>query len=163
MNRARIVRVACVVLVSGAAIAGCSSGSSTSSTTTTTGGGVTTSTAANGTPVAISVADTKGTDGPMTLTAVPTSVAAGPVTFTGTNTGTITHEVIVLKTDAAPETLAVTGGKVSEADSVGEISEFDAGSTSSVTLDLKAGSYILVCNVKDHYKLGMWTKFTVTG
>ncbi len=143
-------------------VTACSSDSDKDSATTTTGGGVTVPTG-DGTQIAVETADEKGLDGPMTMTVAPDTAPAGSVTFNGDNTGTIEHEMVVLKTDTPGADLAVTDGKVSEDDSVGEIAEFAAGSQSSVTLDLEAGSYVLVCNIKDHYKLGMWSAFTVTG
>jgi uncharacterized cupredoxin-like copper-binding protein len=38
----------------------------------------------------------------------------------------------------------------------------DVGKTKSVTLDLKAGSYVLVCNIEKHYAMGMRAAFTVS-
>lgn len=125
-------------------------------------GGVSTGQVEKGTPVAVELGDTKGTDGPMTMTVSPDSVPAGKVTFTAKNTGTVKHEMVVLKTDTPGDQLVVTKGRVSEKDSVGEIGEFGAGKTASVTLDLAAGKYVLVCNIKDHYSMGMWSAFTVT-
>jgi uncharacterized cupredoxin-like copper-binding protein len=162
MNRVRIARGAMVMLIAAAVVAGCSSDSDDAASTTTTGGGVTVP-SGDGATVAVDLADTEGTDGPMTMTAVPDTAASGPVAFTAENTGTIEHEMVVLKTETPGDQLTVTDGKVSEDDSVGEIPEFAQGTTASATLDLEAGSYVLVCNIKDHYELGMWTAFTVTG
>ncbi|CAB4897648.1 unannotated protein [freshwater metagenome] len=53
--------------------------------------------------------------------------------------------------------------KVSEDTTVGEVSELDAGKTGTVTLDLKPGKYVLVCNIEKHYAQGMRAAFTVTG
>ena len=61
----------------------------------------------SGTTVNMVVGDTQGVNGPMTLTADPSSVPAGDVTFTVKNTGTIDHEVVVLKTDTAFDKLEV--------------------------------------------------------
>lgn len=147
------------------ALVGCGSSSSSSPSSSDTkdaGGGVTTGTEAKGTPVLVEVGDTQGVDGPMTMTVSPASVAAGKVTFTLKNTGTIEHEVVVLKTDTPFDQLTVTNGKVSEKDSVGEVPELAAGKSASVSLDLKAGNYALVCNIKDHYAMGMRAAFTVT-
>ncbi|MBK5287499.1 MAG: hypothetical protein JJE46_03420 [Acidimicrobiia bacterium] len=144
------------------ALVGCGSSSGSSGGAKDSGGGVTTGTEAKGTPVLVEVGDMMGVDGPMTMTATPASVAAGKVTFTLKNTGTIEHEVVVLKTDTPFDQLVVTKGKVSEKDSVGEVPELAAGKTASVTLDLKPGSYALVCNIKDHYGMGMRAAFTVT-
>ena len=142
-------------------VAACGSDSSNKSSTTTTESGVTVTTVANGTPVAIVVNDTSGTNGPMTMTVAPATVAAGPVTFTVKNTGTIKHEMVVLKTDAASLTVG-SDGKVSEKTTAGEVGDVEPGKSASVTLDLEAGQYELVCNIKDHYKMGMHTSFTVT-
>ena len=111
---------------------------------------------------AVEVGDTTGVDGPMTMTVSPASVPAGKVTFTLKNTGTIEHEMVVLKTDTPVDQLVVTDGKVSEKDSQGEVPELAAGKTGTVTLDLAAGNYVLVCNIKDHYPMGMRAAFTVT-
>jgi uncharacterized cupredoxin-like copper-binding protein len=93
----------------------------------------------------------------------PVSVKAGPTTFTLTNTGTKKHEMVVLKTDAAVDSLVVgADNRVSEADSVGEVGETDAGKSGTVTLDLQPGKYILVCNIEKHYAQGMRVAFTVT-
>ena len=145
-----------------AGLAACSSSSSSKSSTKSDTGGVTASSSpTNGTPVAIEVGDTNGVDAPETMTVSPSSVAAGPVTFTVKNTGTIKHEMVVLKTEGSTLTLN-SDGKVSEAKSVGEIGDIQPGKTETLTLKLAAGQYELVCNIKDHYKMGMHAPFTVT-
>lgn len=141
---------------------GCGSSGSESSTTTAAKA-TTTAAGAGGNTVTIVVGDTKGVNGPMTMTVDKTSVAAGSVTFTASNTGTIEHEVIVLKTDTPVDQLTVgSDHRVSEDDSVGEISEFAAGTSSSVTLDLEPGNYVLVCNIANHYEMGMRAALKVT-
>jgi uncharacterized cupredoxin-like copper-binding protein len=123
--------------------------------------------------VNVTFADTQGLNGPMTLVVAP-SVKAGKVKFVAKNVGTIVHEMIVLKTttafdhlpvgDAGELPAPVTAGanKVSEATSVGETGDVAIGKTKSVTLKLKKGSYVLVCNIAQHYELGMRTAFSVT-
>lgn len=86
---------------------------------------------------------------------------SGKVTISMRNDGKTAHELVVLKTDAAPGALDVSGGRVSEKDSVGEISETKAGATASTTLDLKPGSYVYVCNIPGHYADGMRGRLTV--
>jgi uncharacterized cupredoxin-like copper-binding protein len=155
------------------AITGCSSSKkSTTATTTTAGGGVSVTTPAAGSTVAVEVGDTNGLDGPaksMTMTAAPSTVKAGEVTFTLKNTGTIEHEMVVILLPAGttydklvPETTGPDVDKVSEDASVGEIAETAAGATATVTLNLKAGNYALVCNIAKHYAMGMVTPLTVT-
>lgn len=43
----------------------------------------------------------------------------------------------------------------------GEVSELDPGKGGSLTLSMKPGRYLLVCNISGHYKAGMWAEFTV--
>ena len=96
------------------------------------------------------------------------TVHSGPVTFTFANTGTIIHEMLVTRTDIVSGEIPIdpASTKFNEDDAaskvVGEISEFGAGQTSSVTIDLPPGNYQLVCNVPGHYSKGMAMRFTVT-
>lgn len=144
------------------ALVGCSSSSKTATTSGGGGGGVTVP-AASGTPVAVTAGDKSDTV--QFLTPVPVSVKAGPTTFTLTNTSTTKkHEMVVLKTDAPFDSLTVgADNKVSEATTVGEVGELEVGKTGTVTLDLKPGTYVLVCNLEKHYAQGMRAAFTVTG
>ncbi len=136
--------------------------SSSSDTTAAADGGVTVTTAANGTAVSVEVGDKS--DDTMYLTPDTTSVPAGPVTFTMHNAGTVEHEMVVLKTDTPADQLTVgSDDKVSEDDSVGEVSETEAGDTGTLTVDLEPGKYVLVCNIAKHYGKGMYAAFTVTG
>lgn len=162
MRPGRLFTLAVTLSLGVALVGGCSSDSNDKAKKKTNDGGVTTSSEAAGTPVAIVLGDTSGTDGPMTLTVSPASVPAGPVTFSVENAGTVEHELVVLKDDTAFDALEINAdGKVSESTSVGE-SEVEEGETKSLTLDLEAGNYILACNIKDHYGLAMRAAFTVT-
>ncbi len=103
------------------------------------------------------------------------SAPAGQVTFQAKNTGPKDpHELVVIKSDLEPGALPTTPeGKVDEEGAgievIGEIEEFKVGETRSSTFDLKAGSYVLLCNIVEkeegkteaHYQLGMRTAFTV--
>lgn len=89
------------------------------------------------------------------------SAPAGKVKFTLQNQGQAEHELVVLKTNTAAGSLKATGGRVSEADSVGEVSETKAGATKSATLNLKPGRYVFVCNIPGHYQGGMRGVLTV--
>lgn len=91
----------------------------------------------------------------------PKTVKAGPVTFAVQNVGSIVHEMVVIKTDAAPGTLPVKADRVSEKGAIGEVPDVASGKSKKVTLNLKAGRYVLLCNLKGHYKLGQWSAFTV--
>lgn len=144
-------------------LASCSSDSdsdSSSDTTAASGGGVTVTTGGEGTAVAVEAGDISDTE--QYLTPEPTSVPAGPTTFTLTNVGNREHEMVVLKTDTPADQLEVNAeDKVSEADSVGEVPETPEGESGTVTLDLEAGDYVLVCNIAKHYSQGMFAAFTV--
>src|SRR5712692_36202 len=48
------------------------------------------------------------------VTPAVTTVRSGPVTFRIMNRGAAAHELVVLRTDVAPGSLAVTGGKATE-------------------------------------------------
>ena len=162
MRLSRVVVSGVAVTLSLGLLGGCSSdGSSDSKTDKTESGGVTAASTDTGVAVAVVVDDKKGVDGPMTMTAEPASVAAGTVTFTVENTGTVKHEMVVVLTGGATLTPG-SDGKVSEDGAVDEIGDIPAGETKSLTVKLDAGKYELICNIKDHYKMGMHVAFTVT-
>jgi uncharacterized cupredoxin-like copper-binding protein len=177
--RSRIATVGAGIIMGTALIAGCSSSSKNSSPTTAKASNPTTTTAAasTGTTVNVAVGDTAGLNGPMTLKADVNGVPAGDVTFVVTNNGTIVHEMVVLQTSTAfdklpisdagdpPAPVATGADKVSEDTNVGETGDPDlaAGATRTFTIkNMKAGTYALVCNVAQHYGLGMRAAFTVT-
>ncbi len=104
------------------------------------------------------------------------SVPAGKVTFVANNTGPEDeHELVVIKTDLAPDALPVDGdGKVTEDTPdltvIGEIEGIAVGATKEVALDLEPGKYALICNIlqtepdgslEAHYEVGMRTAFEV--
>ena len=91
------------------------------------------------------------------------SIAAGEVTFDVANGGTVPHEFVVIRTDADPTALPLAAGAADESslDVVGRSDMIDGGSSASVTFELSAGSYVLICNIPAHYGLGMSAAFTV--
>jgi uncharacterized cupredoxin-like copper-binding protein len=104
-------------------------------------------------------------DSPFQVTADPASVAAGSVTFSVTNTGSIIHNFRVIKTELDPAKLPIddTGFQVDETqvDVVKQGKELDPETSETVTVQLQAGKYVLVCNIASHYQSGMHTAFTV--
>ncbi len=89
---------------------------------------------------------------------------AGSVTITAPNEGGAPHELVVAKTNDDPAKLpTVADGSVDEAqlDIPGEVSEVEAGTTGTATLDLSAGKYVMFCNLPGHYKGGMYGSLTV--
>jgi uncharacterized cupredoxin-like copper-binding protein len=94
-------------------------------------------------------------------------VPHGKVTFNVVNSSKDTvHEMIVVKLDepGKPLTYVDSEERVDEekVNDRGEVSELDPGKSGSLTLDLDAGDYLLICNVPGHFAAGMWSKFTVT-
>jgi uncharacterized cupredoxin-like copper-binding protein len=101
------------------------------------------------------------------------SVSAGEVTFDVENTGPEdVHEFVVIKTDLAPDALPTDENGVVEEEGEGmevidEIEDIPVGETQSLTVDLDAGNYVLICNIwteeeqEAHYSMGMRTAFTV--
>ena len=103
----------------------------------------------------------------------PAQAPAGDVTFDATNEGPDdVHEFVVFATDLAPDALpTVEDGSVDETgegvELQDEIEDIAVGDTQSVTIDLAAGNYVLICNIYDaaekesHYQEGMRVEFTV--
>lgn len=91
------------------------------------------------------------------------SAPAGDVTFNAENAGALPHELVVVRSDEAPDSLPLDGAVVDESglDIVGRIAEFPASESESGTFTLEAGNYILFCNIAGHYQGGMVTAFTV--
>jgi uncharacterized cupredoxin-like copper-binding protein len=88
------------------------------------------------------------------------TVSAGKVTFAATNAGDEDHEMVVVRTDENASGL-LKGDEASEAGAVDEIGEFKPGLTKRLTVSLKPGHYVLLCNVPGHYKAGMYKNFIV--
>jgi uncharacterized cupredoxin-like copper-binding protein len=88
------------------------------------------------------------------------SASHGKVTFAVKNSGSVEHELVVIKTKTAASKLKVSGGEAGEKGSVGEV-ELAKGKSKILTLTLSKGHYALICNVPGHYKGGMHMDFTV--
>jgi uncharacterized cupredoxin-like copper-binding protein len=88
-----------------------------------------------------------------------TSATSGRITFVATNSGTVAHELVIMRS-AAPLTVkrykAVEAGRW-----LGEVEEIEPGKIGKVTLDLAPGKYLLLCNIVGHYQLGMKTVLQV--
>ena len=107
----------------------------------------------------------------------PDSVAAGAVELVAINAGSTEHEVVVLKTDRAPDALLgsapsrgvirvtfPSGGVVIEEAAgqvFGKLQGIVPGETRSGTFPLIPGKYVLFCNIHGHYLQGMTSAFEV--
>lgn len=91
------------------------------------------------------------------------SSPAGSVTFAVANTGTQVHEFVVVRTDMKADTLPVVDNKIDESAlaPVDEIEDIVVGATPTLTVDLAAGHYVLLCNIEAHYGQGMRADFDV--
>lgn len=102
----------------------------------------------------------------MGIRSSPETVKAGEITFNVTNDSKDTvHEMIVmyLADPAQPLPYINAENRVDEdrAGDKGEVSELDPGAAGKLTVALKPGKYLLICNVPGHYAAGMWSEFTV--
>ena len=105
----------------------------------------------------------------------PESVGAGEVTFVVDNQGGDIHEFLVVDADSADDLPVDDDGAFDEAafgaDKVlDEVEDIESGATAELTLDLEAGTYLLLCNVveeeesgevESHFMKGMHATFTV--
>ena len=94
------------------------------------------------------------------------STSAGSVSFNVTNDGPSTQEFVVFATDLAPDALPLgSDGNVDEEGTgvthIDEIEDIGSGCQASLTVDLDAGNYVVICNLPGHYKAGMHAPITV--
>jgi uncharacterized cupredoxin-like copper-binding protein len=95
------------------------------------------------------------------------TVPAGNDVFVVTNHGKIPHELVAFRTKNANARLPLRKNKEVDEESTQIVDSVDTGSalapgeTRLVTATLEAGSYVGVCNLPNHYQLGMHTPFTV--
>ena len=94
------------------------------------------------------------------------TVKAGRVTFRATNLSKdLVHEMLVIPAPRDGKDLpfdAKADAVVEKrAHSLGEISELKPGAKGSLTLRLRPGTYLLICNQPGHYKAGMSTTLVV--
>jgi uncharacterized cupredoxin-like copper-binding protein len=94
----------------------------------------------------------------------PSSTPAGQVNFATTNSGEILHDLVVVRTDLAPDSLPMNGPRVDigQLDVAGVVEPIEAGATDNSTFELRAGAYVLICNIAGHYQLGMYAVLTVS-
>ena len=95
------------------------------------------------------------------------TVKAGPVKFlVSNNSKNLVHEMIVVSV-AEPNTPLPYDQKdnrviESKIKDLGEASDLPPGTKKTLTLTLKPGNYILICNQPGHYKTGMKASLIVT-
>ncbi len=99
------------------------------------------------------------------------TIAAGEVTFNVKNVGQRTHEFAVFKGTDYAQLPHQSNGAVDEtalgaANIVGRTDKLGSGETASITLNLPAGQYVLICNLgagpNSHAAKGQHLAITVT-
>ena len=88
------------------------------------------------------------------------SVKAGNVTFKISNKGALDHEFVIVKTSLNPAKLPVKDDLVT-LKPLKKVGPFKPGKGGTLSVSLKAGKYVLYCNVKGHYGFGQRVAFTV--
>jgi uncharacterized cupredoxin-like copper-binding protein len=96
----------------------------------------------------------------------PTTVPAGDITFSVENVGATVHEMVVIRTDLDPADIPVENHLANEEapgmTSMGEVENVQPGASADLKLTLEPGSYILLCNISEHFERGMVTEFKVS-
>ena len=95
------------------------------------------------------------------------TVTAGRVTFRAVNQSTSqVHELIVVRTESGQAALPYDDKQAKVVEKrihrLGEIADLKPAASGSMTLNLKPGSYVLICNQPGHYKAGMTAALSVT-
>lgn len=109
----------------------------------------------------------RGMMGGMSIRTNTETVKAGKVTFVVSNLSrSIVHELVVVAVDNVNSQLPYdyNKGKVPEKQIkiMGQTEEMEPNAEMTIIVDLKPGSYLLICNVPGHYAADMWTPLTVT-
>jgi uncharacterized cupredoxin-like copper-binding protein len=94
------------------------------------------------------------------------SSSPGKVTFKVHNAGREKHEFVILRTDLDQAALPQEAGKIKEESTgiehVDELDGVDAGKEKTLTVDLKPGTYLFVCNIPEHAHQGMVARFKIS-
>ena len=91
----------------------------------------------------------------------PPGTNSGKVTFAVRNKGKLKHEFIVVKTNRPAGKLPMKGAVAKLTGVKGKLKPFKPGSLKKLTLTLKSGKYVLLCNLPGHYKAGQYKSFRV--
>ena len=161
----RLIVVAAALTIAAVVLPAC--GGDDESTAETTA--ATTATGTDSASVAVTLQE-------FAVSADPASVPSGSVTFDVTNTGPDdVHEFVIIQTDLGATELPVDddGAVLEDGEGmtvVDEIEDLAVDDTQTLTVDLDAGTYVLICNIlqeepdgtlEAHYAEGMRTGFTV--
>lgn len=108
----------------------------------------------------------KATESDSAISLDAATATAGSIRLTVANTGAVEHELVAFQTDLDEAKLPLAAGRVDE-EGAG-ITHMDPedehvmpGGSKTITLDLPAGRYVVLCNLPGHYSLGMHAVLTV--
>jgi uncharacterized cupredoxin-like copper-binding protein len=92
-----------------------------------------------------------------------TTLKAGTVKIGIKNAGGMEHSFELIKTELAFDKLPMDTGaaKAKEDGLVKQVKTIAVGKVATLTADLAAGKYVVICNVAGHYQLGMRVALTV--
>jgi len=105
--------------------------------------------------------------GQMGISTDVSTVRAGKIDFEVVNDSkALVHEMLVVKVNSYDDTLPYDNkdAKIIEDETVdfGEVSELEPGQSGNLTVNLKPGKYMLICNMPGHYKSLMYSDLLVT-
>ena len=105
--------------------------------------------------------------GQMGISTDVSTVKAGKIDFEVVNdSNALVHEMLVVKVSSYNEALPYDNkdAKIVEDKTLdfGEVSELEPGQSGNLTVNLKPGKYMLICNMPGHYKSHMYTNLQVT-
>jgi uncharacterized cupredoxin-like copper-binding protein len=111
----------------------------------------------------------KATERDFSVNLDSSSQSSGDITFHVTNNGPSAHEFVIFKTDLPEANLPTRkeNGQVIVDESgpgvnhIDEIEDLNRGDTKDLTVNLKPGKYVVICNLPTHYQLGMHAALTV--
>jgi uncharacterized cupredoxin-like copper-binding protein len=124
--------------------------------------------AAFATETIVQVDDMDLSAGKMAMKLSVTEVKAGKITFVSANKSDKKrdHEVLLVKTDLAPQALprTIDGQSIDEKKLPGllELGDLKPGKTKKKVISLTPGKYLLLCNIPGHTDAGMFAQLTVT-
>lgn len=97
----------------------------------------------------------------------PSTIGPGALTFSINNAGSTAHEFEVIALPAGTDGAAlpvenhVVNTSANGLSVVDEVEEIAPSTSTHLSVNLAAGSYVVICNIAGHYESGMHATFTV--
>ena len=104
-------------------------------------------------------------DGPYAITSTDSISAGDDIEIRVKNNAALIHNLRILRTDLAADSLPTNDQAMVDEDSVGEIlyasEDLQNGAEGTGEIALSPGSYVLFCNIPGHYQLRMYKTINV--